>query len=130
MLTPIVDMLDVDDLFYLRDTGVYRIGDVAISVFGIFDDPEEYVRGSEISDEKISTKVAVYHGAIKRSQTDVGFVIMGGDIPLPAFNGYDMVLLGDIHKHQILQEYNMEHKYIPESLIGKYAKDGWELADD
>ena len=41
VLTPIVDMLNVDDLFYLRDTGVYKIGDIAISVFGIFDDPSE-----------------------------------------------------------------------------------------
>ena len=130
VLTPIVDMLDVDNLFYLRATGVYKIGDIAISVFGIFDDPSEYIKGSDISDKRISTKIAVYHGAIKRSQTDVGFVIMGGDIPMWAFDGYDMVMLGDIHKHQVLQEYNTEHRFVKENLGGDYAKDGWEQVDD
>ena len=123
-------MLNADDLFYLRDTGVYKIGDIAISVFGIFDDPSEYVKGSDISDTGISTKIAVYHGAIKRSQTDVGYIISGGDIPIWAFDGYDMVMLGDIHKYQVLQEYNMEHRFVKESTIADYVKDGWEMVDD
>ena len=130
VLTPIVDMLNNDNLFYLRDTGVYKLADVAISVFGIFDDPSEYVKGKDITDKSISTKIAVYHGAIKRSQTDVGYVVMGGDVPMYMFDGYDMVLLGDIHKYQILQEHHTETRYIPESKTDEYALDGWEVSDD
>jgi len=130
VLTPIVDMLDNDNLFYLRDTGVYKLGDVAISVFGIFDDPSEYIKGKDITDKSISTKIAVYHGAIKRSRTDVGYVVMGGDVPIYMFDGYDMVLLGDIHKYQVLQEFNTEVRYIPEPDVGEYVLDGWEVCDD
>ena len=130
VLTPLVNMLDNNNLFYLRDTGVYQIGDVAISVFGIFDDPSEYVKGRDITDESVTTKVAVYHGAIKRSRTDVGYVITGGDVPMYMFDGYDMVLLGDIHKYQILQEYQSEMRYIPESKKDEFILDGWEVCDD
>jgi DNA repair exonuclease SbcCD nuclease subunit len=130
VLTPIVDMLDNDNLFYLKQTGVYRLGDVAISVFGIFDDPSEYIKGRDITDKAISTKIAVYHGAIKRSRTDVGYVVMGGDVPIYMFDDYDMVLLGDIHKYQILQEYNEEVLYIEESKTDEYVLDGWEVSDD
>ena len=130
VLTPIVDMLDNDNLFYLRDTGVYKIGDIAISVFGIFEDPSEYVRGKDITDKSVTTKIAVYHGAIKRSRTDVGYVIVGGDVPMYMFDGYDMVMLGDIHKHQILQEYHNETLYVPESKADKYVLDGWEVCND
>jgi DNA repair exonuclease SbcCD nuclease subunit len=54
---------------------------------------------------------------------------MGGDIELPMFNGYDIVMLGDIHKYQTLQEYQTEHRFIPESKVDEYKLEGWELAD-
>lgn len=129
VLSPIMDMMDDDNLFYLKDSGAYKIGDVAIGVFGIFDDPNEYVRGTDITDKSINTKIAVYHGAVKRSRTDVGYVVMGGDIELPMFNGYDIVMLGDIHKYQTLQEYQTEHRFISESKVDEYKLEGWELAD-
>jgi len=130
VLSPIVDMMSSNNLFYLRDTGVYQLGNIAISVFGIFDDPSEYVKGDDITTEGIETKIAVYHGAIKRSTTDVGYVVVGGDVPIGMFDGYDIVMLGDIHKHQILQEYKTEHKFIPEDKVSKYKLEGWSLCDE
>jgi DNA repair exonuclease SbcCD nuclease subunit len=130
VLSPIVGMMDQPNLYYLRDTGVYKIGDIAISVFGIFDDPQNYIVGSDITDDSITTKIAVYHGAVKRSMTDVGYVVMGGDVELPQFNGYDIVMLGDIHKYQVLQEYKTEHRFVSENTLEKYKLDGWEVCND
>jgi len=130
VISPIMDMMDDDNLFYLKDSGVYKIGDVAFGVFGIFDDPAEYVNGQDIDDPEITTKIAVYHGAVKRSMTDIGYVVMGGDIELPMFSGYDIVMLGDIHKYQELQEYQTEHRFISENSVDEYKLDGWYLADE
>ena len=130
VLSPILDMMDDDNLFYLKDSGVYKIGDTAIGVFSILDDPESYVSGFDITDESVTTKIAVYHGAVKRSMTDIGYVVMGGDIDLPTFNGYDIVMLGDIHKYQVLQEYQVEHRYIPEHKIDEYKLKGWYVSDE
>ena len=125
-----MDMMDDDNLFYLKDSGLYKIGDVAFGVFSILDDPENYVSGLDITDPSIKTKIAVYHGAVKRGMTDIGYVVMGGDIRLPMFNGYDIVMLGDIHKYQVLQEYQTEHKFVPESKLDSYKLDGWDICDD
>jgi DNA repair exonuclease SbcCD nuclease subunit len=130
VLSPIMDMMDDDNLFYLKDSGVYKIGDVAVGVFSILDDPENYVSGLNITDNEVQTKIAVYHGAVKRSMTDVGYVVTGGDIDLPIFNGYDIVMLGDIHKYQVLQEYKTEHKFIPEDAVDKHRLDGWVVVDE
>jgi len=130
VLSPIMDMMDDDNLFYLKDTGVYKIGDVAISVFGIFEEPTEYIHGNEIDDPSINTKIAVYHGAIRRSTTDIGYIVVGGDLTLPQFDGYDIVMLGDIHKYQVLQEYKTEHRFIPESKLDSYKLDGWDVCND
>ena len=130
VLSPILDMMDDDNLFYLKNSGVYKIGDVAVGVFSILDDPENYVSGLDIEDETIATKIAVYHGAVKRSMTDIGYVVMGGDIDLPMFNGYDIVMLGDIHKYQVLQEYQSEHRFISENKVDDYKLRGWCVSDD
>ena len=62
-------MMDDDNLFYLKDSGAYKIGDVALGVFGIFDDPKRVCTAeSDIKDDpSINTKIAVYHGAVRRS---------------------------------------------------------------
>ena len=129
VLSPIMDMMDDDNLFYLKNSGVYKIGDVAVGVFSILDDPDNYITGFDIKDDGITTKIAVYHGAVKRSRTDIGYVVTGGDIKLPMFNGYDIVMLGDIHKYQVLQEYKTEHRFIPEDKLDEYKLEGWCVSD-
>lgn len=130
VLSPIMDMMDDENLFYLKNSGVYKLGDVAVGVFSILDEPENYISGHDIDDSSIKTKIAVYHGAVKRSRTDIGYVVTGGDIKLPMFNGYDIVMLGDIHKYQVLQEYKTEHRFIPEDKLEEYKLEGWCVSDD
>ena len=56
------------------------------------------------NDIESDTKVLLYHGTVDKSKTDLGFALPSA-VKLKDFDGYDMVLLGDIHKMQTMQEY-------------------------
>ena len=62
--------------------------------------------------------------------TVIGYVVLGGDIEVTMFIGDDIVMLGDIHKYQVLQEYQTEHRFVPESKLDSYKLDGWDICDD
>jgi hypothetical protein len=38
-----------------------------------------------------------------------------------------MTLLGDIHTHQVMQEYSIEEIEVDEDEVEKYLADGWKL---
>ena len=101
VLSPIVDNLQHPDLHYLKDTGVYYVGGVGFSVLDVWDDVDNMPKPKDIDAD---TKVLLYHGTVDKSQTDIGFMLPS-DVKLKDFDGYDMVLLGDIHKMQTMQEY-------------------------
>lgn len=104
-LTPIVEALEHPRLSLIRDSEETVVGHsrglpVKINVISIFDkknwlsptDPE-------------AVNIALYHGALAGSKTDVGWVISHNDDPLECFEGHDYIFLGDIHKtNQILDD--------------------------
>jgi len=103
-LTPILEALKHPNVFYLRDSGVYCIGDLAISVMSLLDPPSKYSTADKLEAEGYDEnykKVAMYHGTIANSAVDSGLVISHG-LDWDTFAGFDLVLLGDIHKRQIL----------------------------
>ena len=100
-LSPIVDSLNLDNFYYLRDNGIYELGDCAFNVMSVFNQPEDYILSKNIKTDK--TKIALYHGSVENAFTDVGFKLPG-EVTSDIFNGYDMVLLGDIHKQQYLDK--------------------------
>ena len=46
-LSPIIKALDNPNLHYLKDSGVYKVGDVGFSVMSVFEDANSYVKASE-----------------------------------------------------------------------------------
>jgi DNA repair exonuclease SbcCD ATPase subunit len=104
VLTPIVSNLDHPDLYYFKDTGVYSVGDVDFAVLDVWDSLKNLPNPKKMT---AKTKVLLYHGTVDKSQTDLGFALPSA-VKTRHFNGYDMVLLGDIHKMQTLQEYRPE----------------------
>ena len=101
MLTPIVNNIDHPDLYYLKDTGVYKCADTALAVLDVWDDEANLPDPKKID---APNKILLYHGTVDKSKTDLGFMLPS-DVKLKDFNGYDMVMLGDIHKMQTMQEY-------------------------
>lgn len=110
-LTPIVDALNHPNLFYLKSTGLYGFGNILFNNMGVFDSPDQYIRGTDIPSiyrNKYNRIVALFHGPVDGAATDTGFRINNPAVMTPLFDGHDMALLGDIHKMQNLQEYNPE----------------------
>jgi len=97
VLTPIVDALKLPNLTYLRDTQVYGIGGVDFAVFSIFDNKDNWPKADTLFGNK---KIALFHGPVDNSTTDVGYVVSSRHFTTDIFDGYDLALLGDIHKRQ------------------------------
>ena len=97
VLTPIVDALKLPNLTYLKDTQVYGIGGVDFAVFSIFDNKDNWPKANTLFGNK---KIALFHGPVDNSTTDVGYVVSSRHFTTEIFDGYDLALLGDIHKRQ------------------------------
>ena len=121
-LQPIYDSLNHDNLWYLNKTQVYQVADVYFSVFDIADDQANYIKATEIPDDKL--KVALFHGAVDSSMTDAGFKVRNDNHSIKMFSNYDLVLLGDIHKHQYLDINKTVH--YPGSLIQQNFGESYE----
>jgi DNA repair exonuclease SbcCD ATPase subunit len=106
-LTPIVNSINHKDLHYFKHSGVYTIADTDFAVYSILDDKEKWPSHKDCSSRR---KVALYHGPVFGATTDAKYTITNRQVDVSAFNGFDMVLLGDIHKHQVLQERDAENK--------------------
>ena len=132
-LTPIVEGLDIPNLFYLRNSGLYEIGDIAVSVMSLLDKEEDYITYDKIDNpEQYKKLVALYHGTIANSKVDSGLVLDHG-LSWDTFAGFDVVPLGDIHKRQVLSKQNPAIFY-PGSLVQQnfgeaYEGHGYALID-
>ena len=104
VLQPIIKNLNHPNLHYWRDTDTFELADVTFSVMSVFDEhnPERYPLAKDIEGD---TKIAFFHGTVDNSSTDFGFRLPS-DVKIEIFDGYDLALLGDIHKKQFL---NKEH---------------------
>ncbi len=101
VLTPICDNLSLPNLVYLRDTGVYQItDDITFTVYSILDKKENWPKGSDVNGNK---KICFFHGPVDAAKTDIGYVVSSHNFTPDMFDGFDMVLMGDIHKRQVVQ---------------------------
>lgn len=124
-LTPIVEALKHPNLFYLRNSGLYEIGDIAISVMSLLDPKEDNITCDKMpANKKYKTTVAMYHGTVSNSQVDSGLTLAHG-LDWETFTGFDLVLLGDIHKRQIMRKEVWEELEIEEGELDDYIKKGW-----
>ena len=103
-LTPIIKNLNHDNLHYLKHSDIYQVADVDFAVFSILDDRDQWPSVEDC--RKNAKKIALYHGPVHGAQTDIKYVITNRHVENATFDGFDVVLLGDIHKYQVLQESN------------------------
>lgn len=113
-LTPLVDSLNHPNLHYLKNTGLYGFANILWNNMGVFDQPENYIRGQDIPDlyrNQYEHVIAIFHGAVDKAALDSGYSISNPAIMTPLFDWHDIALLGDIHKKQDMQDYSPEdHK--------------------
>ena len=110
VLSPVVDLIQQinPDLLYWKKTGVYELGGChfgLLSVFDITKDNKPNVKNlPKAKDIDGDNKIALFHGAVGTFEVDTGLKMSDDSIGVQDFNGYDMVLLGDIHKRQFLNK--------------------------
>lgn len=97
-LSPIIENIRNQNLHYLSKSGIYNIDNIDLAVFSLLD--SNWPRVGEC--RKSATRIGCYHGPVHGASTDVGFVVSSKSITVDLFAGYDLVLLGDIHKTQFL----------------------------
>lgn len=104
-LSPIVDLINRynKNLHYLKKSDVYRFADTDFAVFSVLDG-KKIISANECT---AKNKIALYHGPTIKSVLDNGMVLNSG-VNIELFDGYDMALLGDIHKKNIIQEYSID----------------------
>ena len=100
VLSPIVNNLQHSDLHYLKHSGIYKCADVKFVVWDVWEKEDDYI---EAKDFKGDTKIVLFHGTVDKSETDLGF-FLPSDVKISKFKGYDLGLLGDIHKRQHLNK--------------------------
>ena len=100
VLTPIVNNLNHSDLHYLKDSGVYKCADTSFVVWDCWTKEEDFILADDVDGD---TKVVLFHGTVDRAETDLGFHLPS-DVHIDKFKGYDLGLLGDIHKRQFLNK--------------------------
>jgi len=99
-ITPIVEALDNPNIFLYKNSGTYEFAPgFEWCVLSCFD--EENFHRAKPSKDKVS--IALYHGAVRGSLTDVDWQLEG-ESTLDLFKSYDFALLGDIHKRQFLNK--------------------------
>ena len=109
-LSPIVDLVQkiTPNLHYWKKTGVYTIDNIDFATLSIFDIDKEGKQRTDTmpspDNHRDQTKIALFHGGVDKHFYDNGFQVEDDRVTNDTFEGYDLVLLGDIHKRQFLNE--------------------------
>ena len=121
VLSPVVDLVQQinPNLLYWKKSGVYELGGCQfgfLSVFDITKDSKPNVASLPKAKDIVGdNKIAVFHGGVGRFEVDTGLWMSDDNVNANDFDGYDLVLLGDIHKRQFIDD-NKRIAY-PGSLI-------------
>ena len=107
-LTPIINALNSTRdnhgprdsiIYFFKNSGLYDYrGSIVFGAFSCFDEnnwPLEPTRDDRVH-------IALYHGGINNSETDIGWVMRGNMDSVNIFKNYDFAMLGDVHKRQFL----------------------------
>ena len=100
-LSGILNRRMISDLYYLKNSGVYRYNNILFGVSSLLD--SKFISADTILKSDGNISIGLYHGSVGSPINDIGYKI-SGEKQLSEFKGYDLVLLGDIHKFQYLDE--------------------------
>ena len=110
-LTPIIDSLKNENVFYYKDRGVYTDDNIDWVVYSLMD--HNIPPDMTINTNK---KIGLFHGPIIGLTTDVGYKFEDG-FDTHRFMGCSLVLCGDIHKRQTFDIPGQKKAYMVGSTI-------------
>ena len=102
-LSPIISTMDNDNIIYFNRSCCYEDENVVWVPISLMDDnkvPEEFDPENK---EKGKTYIGLFHSPLNGADTELGFKF-DNSYDLNNFNGLNIVLAGDIHRRQVIQE--------------------------
>ena len=94
-ISPVVELLEDDHIFYYKDSGVFNDENVNWVVYSLY----QHNQRPEYTKEEGKLYVGLFHGPIQGMSTDLGYEFDDAYDRLN-FVGLDLLLCGDIHKRQ------------------------------
>ena len=95
----------LNDCFYLKNTGVYEFGNIRFFVDALFDtDTVDMTEEAVVEWREGYKNIGLYHGQIKGWKNLKGYICPTGEKYIENFSGMDYMLLGDIHLYQYMSE--------------------------
>jgi len=77
------------------------------------DNKENWPKGDTVDGENT---IVLFHGPVNKAQTDIGYTVSSNSFQVDMFDGFDMAMLGDIHKRQTFGD-GYEHIAYAGSMI-------------
>jgi hypothetical protein len=76
----------------------YPIHNCTFVVYSILDHKDNWPSGKDVEGEN---KICLFHGPVNKAETDIGYTVSSNSFTADMFDGFDMALLGDIHRDKI-----------------------------
>lgn len=110
------DIKSKNDIFYYRNSGIYNYKNITFYVCSVFD--RKLISASDIKNSQHfinnNKLICLHHGFVENKKDKTfNFVKFSNYFKEDDFKGYDIVMLGDIHKHSFISD-NIAY---PSSLI-------------
>jgi DNA repair exonuclease SbcCD nuclease subunit len=131
-ISGITDIKTYNNFFFLKYSGLYKYNNIDFVVSSLFDN--QFIKNKDLEEKNKDTfRIALFHGMVSGSKLNNKITETGCNVKIKDFEGFDKVLLGDIHKHQ----YITKDIAYPGSLIqqnhGEEIEHGiikWDLVND
>ena len=84
-----------NNIYYLRKTGLYKYGQMIFSHSSVFE--EKIIDPSTIPNKYIKT--FLFHGFVMAENVNMSYLAMNKHVKVEQLQGYNLLLLGDIHQY-------------------------------
>ena len=130
-ITPIAQALNKPYLYLLKNSGEVILNDrFAINVLSVFD-RDNWSAPTDLG----KVNIALYHGSISNSKTDLGWVMEHGEDEIGIFKDHDFGFLGDIHKTNQALDYKGRIRYAGSTIQQNHGETNdkgflvWDIKD-
>lgn len=104
-LTPIIENLNINNIYYLPKQTIFETQNIIFGISSVFEDNKIIEINKHITDKNNKKKkICIYHGAVDQALINEKIRLENNKCVVDDFKDYDYVLLGDVHRHQYLNE--------------------------